>query len=392
MPARCQKSKLRLTDNQQRKLKAISRSRKAPAASVERSRILLYYAKGDTSAVIARRLGIHRGRVDRCVEKALGMGAEAALKDLPRAGRPATITEEATAWLIALACRKPKEYGLSYELWTTRLLQRYVRGHCKRAGHRCLRDISAGTISKILARHQLRPHKVRYYLALRDPNFDEKMKEVIEIYRQAQDARKEINTAKSLVFISYDEKPGIQAIQNTAEDLPPVSGKYAGWSRDHEYIRLGTMSLLAGIDLMTGQAHHLLTNRHRSREFIQFLKQLIDCYPSRTKFRIILDNHSAHISKETRKYLASVPNCFEFIFTPKHASWLNLIEVFFSKMARSVLRGLRVDSKLELKQRIRKYFAEVNRNPVPFTWKYLIDDRPRKGVRRRTSLASATAA
>jgi transposase len=96
-------------------------------------------------------------------------------------------------------------------------------------------------------------------------------------------------------------------------------------------------------------------------------------YPATAKIRIVLDNHSAHISKETRQYLATVPNRFEFIFTPKHGSWLNLVEGFFSKMTRSMLRGIRVASKEELKQRILKYLDEVNETPVVFRWKYAID-------------------
>jgi transposase len=379
MPAYSQKENLTLTNNQRSKLRAISRSRKASVASVERAKILLYSAKEDSISLIARRLGINRGKVDRCVKKAFCMGMEAALNDLPRSGKPAIITEEAVAWLISIACCKPKDFGFSYELWTTRLLQQYIQDHCKKAGYPCLRKIGAGTVSKILNRHKLKPHKVSYYLELRDPKFDKKMKKVVQVYRQAQDAKKRPAAYKNLVFISYDEKPGIQAIQNTAPDLPPVPGKYAGWSRDHEYKRLGTMSLLAGINLVSGKAHHLMVDRHRSREFILFLRQLIASYPPKTRFRIILDNHSAHISKETQDYLATVPNRFEFIFTPVHASWLNLVEVFFSKMARSVLREMRVDSKKELKSRIRKFFAEVNKRPVPYTWKYMIktDRKPK---------------
>jgi len=299
-----------------------------------------------------------------------------ALKDLPRSGRPPLITAEAEAWLTQLACQKPKELGYSYELWTTQLLAKHAQKNCRKAGHICLKRIGKGTVSKILSRHKLKPHKVRYYLQLRDPSFDERMKEVIQTYHQAQEARKSRQKHKGIVFLSYDEKPGIQAIANTAPDLPPLPGQYRTWSRDHEYERLGTMSLLAAIDLVSGRAHHQLVDRHRSREFIQFLQQLIDAYPRRTKFRIVLDNHSAHISAEVRKYLAAVPNRFEFIFTPKHASWLNLIEVFFSKMARTLLRSMRVNSKTELRQRIRKYFKEVNVCPVVFTWKYLLDQMP----------------
>lgn len=341
---------------------------------VERSKILLELVNGTSVSVIAKRLGITRGKITRCREKALSMGMEVALRDLPRSGRPSLITEEAEAWLTDLACQKPKDLGYSYELWTTRLLAEHGRKHCKKAGHKCLKKLSRGTVSKILSRHKLKPHKVRYYLELRDPDFDERMAEVIQVYKQAEQARKNPKAHRNIVFLSYDEKPGIQAIANTAPDLPPVPGRYRTWSRDHEYKRLGTMSLMAAIDLVSGHAHHQLVDRHRSREFIAFLQKLIATHPPKVKFRIVLDNHSAHISAEVHEYLATVPNRFEFIFTPKHASWLNLIEVFFSKMARTVLRGLRVASKTELRQRIRKYFKEVNRRPVVFTWKYLLDE------------------
>ncbi len=340
---------------------------------MERSKILLQHAGGASIPLIVKRLGTTRSKVVRCIEKALSMGMNVALKDLPRSGRPSSITEKAEAWLTALACQKPKELGYSYELWTTKLLAEYVRKHCRKAGHACLQRIGKGTISKILSRHKLKPHKVRYYLQLRDPNFDERMAEVIQTYRQAQEARKNPQRYKNIVFLSYDEKPGIQAIANTAPDLPPVRGQYQTWSRDHEYKRLGTMSLMAAIDLVSWRAHHQLVNRHRSREFVAFLQQLMNAYPPRTKFRIVLDNHSAHMSAEVRRFLATVPNRFEFVFTPKHASWLNLIEVFFSKMARTVLRGMRVHSKTELRQRVKKYFKEVNDCPVVFTWKYLLD-------------------
>ena len=340
---------------------------------VERSKILLLHVGGAATQLIVKRLGTTRGKVTRCIEKALSMGMNVALKDLPRSGRPPSINEKAEAWVTDLACQKPKNLGYSYELWTTQLLAEHVRRRCRKSGHACLKQIGKGTVSKILSRHKLKPHKVKYYLQLRDPNFDERMAEVIQTYKQAQEARKQPQKHKGIAFLSYDEKPGIQAIANTAPDLPPLPGQYQTWSRDHEYKRLGTMSLMAAIDLVSGRAHHQLVERHRSREFVAFLRQLIDDYPQRTKFRIILDNHSAHMSAEVRKYLVTVPNRFEFVFTPKHASWLNLIEVFFSKIARSVLRGLRVESKTELRQRIRKYFKEVNSCPVVFTWKYMLN-------------------
>jgi len=171
-------------------------------------------------------------------------------------------------------------------------------------------------------------------------------------------------------ILSYDEKPGIQAIGSTSPDLPPRPGCYSNLARDYEYVRHGTLSLLAGIDLLTGHIQAQVVERHRSREFIAFLENLDSYYPTQATIRIVLDNHSAHISKETRKYLSTKPNRFQFIFTPKHGSWLNLIESFFAKMTKSFLRGIRVDSKEELKQRLEQYINEINAEPVIFRWKY----------------------
>jgi len=176
------------------------------------------------------------------------------------------------------------------------------------------------------------------------------------------------------VIISYDEKPGIQAIGNVYPDLMPVEGHYSTIARDYEYKRHGTLSLLAGIDLISGRITYKVFEQHKSWEFIQFLKELELIYPEE-KIKIIMDNHKIHTSKETREYLKTVPDKFEFVFTPKHASWLNIIESFFSKMTRSLLRGIRVDSIKELGERINRYIDQINEKPVVFKWKYNIKER-----------------
>jgi transposase len=216
---------------------------------------------------------------------------------------------------------------------------------------------------------------VRYYLERRDAEFEQKMAEVLCVYREVQVLKKSAarsrKSGKRVAIISYDEKPGIQAIATTAPDLPPVPGVYPAFARDFEYRRHGTLSLLAGIDLLTGKVHALVKDRHRSREFIEFLKLLDAAYPASTAIKLILDNHSAHISKETRAWLDTRPaGRFEFTFTPKHGSWLNLIEGFFSKFARSVLRRIRVTSKHELKERIMAGIDDINKHPVIHTWSY----------------------
>jgi transposase len=364
-------------------LTAVSRSRTEPASRVQRAQMLLAYRESPSFFAVGQRVGVHHQTVQRCIERALAYGPLTALDDRPRPGKEPTITPEAKAWLVSLACDKAKDHGYPHELWTTRLLARHAREHGAAAGHGCLANLVQGTVCKILGQEEIKPHKVRYHLERRDADFEQKMAEVLCVYREVQVLKKAAAKAKNrakkksekprkpVAIVSYDEKPGIQAIATTSPDLPPVPGTYATFSRDHEYKRHGTLSLLAGIDLLTGKVHALVKDRHRSREFIEFLKLLNAAYPADTAIKLILDNHSAHISKETKAWLAAQPaGRFTFTFTPKHGSWLNLIEGFFSKFARSVLRHIRVASKQELKQRIMLGIKDANRYPVVHTWSY----------------------
>jgi len=356
------------------RLETIARSRTEPACRVERARILLAYRDDPSTYAVGDAIGVTHQTVQRCLRRALQLGVMEALDDSPRPGKVAEITEDAKAWLVSLACRKATELGYPHEIWTTRLLARHAREHAVAAGHPCLSSIVQGTVCKILARHEVKPHKVRYYLERRDDAFEEKMAEVLCVYREVAVLKADKASDTNVAIISYDEKPGIQAISNTAPDLPPKPGEHATLARDHEYKRHGTLSLLAGIDLLTGKVHACIENRHRSREFVGFLKRLDEAYPTETAIKLILDNHSAHTSKETKAWLATQPEGrFTFVFTPKHGSWLNLVEGFFSKMARSVLRHIRVASKDELKARILAYLDDLNREPVIHSWTYKID-------------------
>ena len=375
MAARRQVIEITIGEDDLARLEATSRSRSEPACRVERARILLAYRADPSSHAVGAAIGVTHQTVLRCLRRAVRLGAMAALDDSPRPGKAPEITGEARTWLVSLACRKAKDLGYPHELWTTRLLARHVREHAATAGHPCLANIAQGTVCKILARHDVKPHKVRYYLERRDEAFEAKMADVLCVYREvavlrASDAAENGNVA----IISYDEKPGIQAIGTTAPDLPPEPGAHESFARDHEYKRHGTLSLLAGIDLLTGKVHACIEDRHRSREFVGFLKHLDAAYPSDTAIKLILDNHSAHISKETKAWLAAQPEGrFSFVFTPKHGSWLNLVEGFFSKMARSMLRHIRVASKAELKARILAWLDDINRNPTVHTWTYKLD-------------------
>ena len=168
------------------RLNSIAQSRTEPASRVERARILLGYWKDPSFFAVGQALGLHHQTVQRCVERAAVEGPMAALDDRPRPGKEPTITIEAKAWLTSLACRKAKELGYPHELWTTRLLARHARELGPAEGHACLANLAQGTVCKILDQEEVKPHKVRYYLEQRDPEFAEKMAEVLCVYRKVK--------------------------------------------------------------------------------------------------------------------------------------------------------------------------------------------------------------
>src|ERR1700732_2250879 len=157
-----------MTDEEVARLMAISRSRTEPASRVERAQMLLAYREKPSFFAVGQRLGVHHQTVQRCIERALAYGPLMALDDRPRPGKEPTITPEAKAWLVSLACRKAKELGYPHELWTTRLLARHAREHGAAAGHECLARLVQGMVCKILGQEEIKPHKVRYYLERRD--------------------------------------------------------------------------------------------------------------------------------------------------------------------------------------------------------------------------------
>jgi transposase len=358
--------------DEREKLERLKDSRKAPKRETERAAILLRYSAGESPTMIQRHLGISRPTIYKCIDKALAAGLPSGLKDRYHRPKAPVITPEAKAWVLNLACTKPKDHGLAAELWTLSALAHYVREHALTHGHGSLARAGKATIWRILHAGEIKPQKVQYYLERRDAQFEEKMREILMVYQEVNlqnAARASGEDAASVITVSVDEKPGVQAIANTAPDLPPVPGKYKTWGRDHEYKRHGTLSILAAVDLHNGEVIAQVHPRHRSREFILLLKELDEHYPKDCTIRVILDNHSAHISKETMAYLASRPNRFIYVHTPKHGSWLNLIETVFGKMARTFLKGIRVQSREELKQRILQGVREMNLSPVVFRWK-----------------------
>lgn len=369
-----------LSDKERSYLESQTRARTIQAQTVNRARILLLKANGFRIDDIADKVGMNRKSVMLCINKYLDGGIENALFDAPGRGRNAEITDDEKAWIINIACQKPVVLGYSAETWTRALLTKHINKFAESAGHIRLSTISQSKVRTILEEAEIKPNKITYYCENRDPDFEQKMHNVLLVYKQLSlqfDENGQLlpfNDGEQAVHVlSYDEKPGIQAIATTSEDLMPDK-KHKTINRDYEYKRLGTISLMAGIDLQTGEAIPLIRESHNSKDYIEFLKILDSKYPKGDKIRLVLDNLKVHTSEETRRFLAALPGRFEFVFTPTHGSWLNLVEGFFSKMTRQMLKGIRVKSKDELIQRIYQYFAEINMEPVIYHWKYKLDE------------------
>ena len=373
-------SVINLTAEERTYLETRTRARTIQAQTANRARILLLKADGYSVDDIADKIGINRKSVMLCLSKYAEGGVENALFDAPGRGRNAEITDDEKAWIINLACQNPRDFGYAAETWTYAKLTSHINKNAEAAGFIRLSTIHKSTVHTILDDAEIKPFRIKYYCENRDPDFEAKMHNVLLVYKQLSfqfDENGEYipweEDGQTVHVLSYDEKPGIQAIATTSEDLLPDK-THSTISRDYEYKRLGTLSLLAGIDLQTGEAIPLISETHSSKDYIAFLELLDRKYPKGDKIRLVLDNLRVHTSEETRKYLATVPGRFDFVFTPKHGSWLNMVEGFFGKMTKQMLRGIRVKSKAELKDRIYLYFEEVNAEPVVFHWKYNLDD------------------
>ena len=369
MARRTGRAALQLSESDREMLTTLSRSATATAREVTRAKVLLKYEAGLSITQIQREVGVSRPTIYKCVDKALAAGVRTGLRDRYHRPREPEILPDAKAWVVSVACQQPKALGLAAELWTLSALTAHVQCEAEAAGFPRLSRISRSSVWRILQEQGLKPHRVRYYLERRDPKFDRKMREVLMVYRDVFLTPPCADATPTTYTVSVDEKPGVQAIGTTAPDLPPVAGQQATLSRDHEYVRHGTLSILAALDLHTGEIIAEVEPHHRSREFIALLERLHRHYPPDAVIRVVLDNHSAHISRETMAYLATRPGRFEYVHTPKHGSWLNLIECAFSKMARTFLRHIRVASAAELKSRILKGIAEMNENPVQLRWR-----------------------
>ena len=379
---------LELADGDRERLARVAASGTALAREHVRATILLCKASGMSNEAIADKVDVNVNTVRNVLARYRSGGVDGALSDAPGRGRKQEISEADRLWAVSLACTRPKDAGRAAEFWYPASFARYVREVAAAQGHPRMARVSESTLRRIMEEAKVRPFAVTYYCERRDPEFESKKHDVLVVYRQLQlciDADGNLVAepvdaeGRTVHTLSYDEKPGIQALAATGRDRPPApggdaKGRPSTVQRDHEYVRLGTLSLLAAVDLLTGVAIPRVSDTHKSSDFVAFLRKLDAAYPAGDVIRLILDNHSAHVSRETQEYLNTVPGRFAFVLTPTHGSWLNLVEAFFGKLARQMLRGIRVASKEELRERILLYFDEVNEVPVPYRWTWGLDD------------------
>ena len=365
-------------------LETLVRSGMTPVIIAQRAKILLYKSQGMSNDAVAEKLGINKRTVllwaNKYANRDNGDTLESLLNVSKGRGCKNEIAGEARTWLISVACTRPKDFGYAAETWTTKALAAHIRKTAAEAGFERLTSISESGVYRILDKSNIKPFRIQYYCERRDPDFEDRMHNVLLVYKQLSLQFDEegnllpFEGEKSVTHvISYDEKPGIQATATAGDDLNPTE-EHGTIKRDYEYKRLGTVSLLAGIDLQTGEAIPLVSGTHNSKDYIAFLKKLDEKYPKGDKIRLVLDNLKVHSSAKVQDYIASIPDRFEFVFTPKHASWLNLVEGFFSKMTKQMLRGIRVKTKDELVTRIYHYFDEINETPVVYHWTWHLDD------------------
>lgn len=308
-----------------------------PQALALRSRIILEAAAGRSNQQIASDLEIPEVTVGKW-RRSFAMQALEGLRDAPRSGRPAKHDAEVWRKVQTLACQQPKAQGR----WTVRTLAREV-------------GLPHSTVQAILNASQLQLHRIRTFTFSPDPEFEAKLLDIVGLY---------LNPPENALVLCVDEKPGIQALDRTQPLLPLRAKKPQSWT--NEYVRHGTQTLIAALEIATGKVVAHIRNRRTSVNFLHFMNDVVRAYPNR-ELHVVIDNLNIHNNEAARRWLSRHPQV-RFHYTPTHASWLNLIECFFSILSKQGLAHSVQRSKHDLKELLHRFLANYNRTCQPFTW------------------------
>ena len=338
-------------------LRRWARSAQLPAVLVRHARILLLAADGVANTEIAQRVGVSRPTVIACRRRYVRRGLEG-LPDQPRPGRPQTVRRLRRAEILAVTLSPPPaKLGITH--WSTRLLAREL-------------DVSRDSIARIWREYGIQPWRAETFKFSTDPELAAKVHDVVGLY---------LHPPKPAVVLCVDEKAQIQALERTQ----PVRGVWPDRPerRSHDYRRHGTTTLFAALEVATGRVINRCAARHRHQEFLGFLKQIARAYPRR-QLHLICDNYATHKHPAVRGWLASHPR-IQLHFTPTSASWLNLVEVFFSIVERQALRRGDFTSVTDLITAISRFCAAWNQRCQPFSWNKPADEILTKLNRQTTS-------
>ena len=319
-------------------LERLQRASSTPAGLSRRARAVLLMAQGRSGVEIADRTGYTVVQVSR-IRRRFAEGGVAGLADRPKSGRPPTITDRKRAQIVALTLRPPRP-GLTH--WTSRDLARKT-------------GVSHTTVHRVWRAHALQPHRVETFKFTTDPQAEEKIHDVVGLY---------LDPPTNAVVLSLDEKTQIQALSRTQPLLPLRAGLPA--RQTHDYRRNGLTSLYAALEVATGTVVGECRPRHTAADFVAFLTRVARAYRGR-ELHVILDNSSTHSTPAVQEWLAAHPRV-HFHFTPTGASWLNLVEAWFSILTRKSVRRGSFDTVRALIRHIERYLAEWNAHPTPFVW------------------------
>lgn len=358
MPLPIRKITLRRGDRS--RLERLVRTRTTAHRVVERARIVLASAAGESGHAICAQLQVSRPTVSRWLDRYAADGCASLAVDRPRAGRPKQITVADEAAIIERTLQTAPPSGTH---WSTRLMAQ-VTGH------------HHATIARMWRAHGLKPHRVKRFKLSTDPEFIAKLRDVVGLY---------LHPPERAVVFAFDEKSQIQALDRTQPGLPLKKGR-AG-TMTHDYKRHGTTTLFAALDVATGTIMQDCKPQHRHQEFLAFLKQMERSVAPDLEIHVILDNYATHKHPKVKRWLVRNRRV-QFHFTPTSASWLNLVERFFGELTERQIRRLAVTSVEQLIAAITQYIDRRNEQPTPFVWTATVQHILKKVGKANATLAT----
>lgn len=330
---------LTLTGEEREALTRLSRRRKTSQQLAKRSRAILLCAEGLANREVAGRVGVHEATVCAWRQRFLDRRLDA-LHDEPRPGAPRKVSDEEVERIVTLTLESTPSDSTH---WSTRDLAKKI-------------GVSQSTVSRIWRAFNLQPHRVKTFRLSNDPLFVEKVRDIVGLY---------MNPPTHAIVLCVDEKSQIQALERSQPLLPMRPGQPE--RRTHDYLRHGTTTLFAALDVATGEVIGKCFQRHRAREFLRFLKTIEEAVPEKLDIHLVLDNYATHKTLSVQKWLVKRPR-FHVHYTPTYSSWLNLVERWFAVLSERKIKRASHRTTRELERDIRDFLAHTNDHPKPFIW------------------------